>query len=128
MFFFSKLPKALLLSSTKSTRSFFSNYNFFIATTITKLSFSLFQVILSVPKNYWWAFIWYFNYDTSVVFQTAHSQVLLIIQIKFLRMPRQIWKKMSSLTLLRNNSEAGEPFEGFYVDLGLYVETWECVY
>ena len=43
-------------------------------------------------------------------------------------MPRQIWKTISSLTWLRNNSEPGEPFEGFYVDLGLYVETWEYVF
>ena len=35
--------------------------------------------------------------------------------------------KISPLTLLRKNSNVGEPFEGFHINLGLYVETSEGI-
>ena len=49
-------------------RIFFGNFNFLIETTITKLSFGLFQVIKPVPSNYYQIFIYLFNYDIVVLF------------------------------------------------------------
>ena len=65
-------------------RIFFGNFHFLIETTITKLSFGLFQVIKPVPNNYYQIFICWFNYDTCHF--PAHSDILFPIQIKFLRL------------------------------------------
>ena len=50
-----------------------------------------------------------------------------LFKLSFLGCPGKT-EKISSLTLFRNSSKAGEPFGGFHVDLSLHVETWEGIY
>ena len=50
-----------------------------------------------------------------------------LFKLNFLGCPGKT-ENLSSLTLHRNNSKAGEPFGGFHVDLSSYFETSEGIY